>query len=174
MKISHLVVSCGTAALAMLAAAPAFAEDGKAMPGSACQATFASGVQSLFRGGASILSSGSQAVSITCPVAKDIEAGRIKRAEVMVIDRNPSTDQSIKPDISCTLATHKKDGSVQQSVTKKSNSSFPNALPLSFGAQTAAAQGSYSLVCELPPFANVPGNPNIGPSAIVMYNVVEE
>ena len=32
------------------------------------------------------------------------------RAEVMVVDRNPSSNA----DISCTLTTHKKDGSVHQ------------------------------------------------------------
>jgi hypothetical protein len=157
--LSFVMLSLGMAAPA------AMAEDGKAMPGSACQATFASGIQPLFRGAPSILSSGSTNVSVTCPVAKDIEAGRIKRAEVMVIDRNPAAGA----DISCTLSTFKKDGTVQQSETKKSNSSFTTALPISFGAQTAAVQGSYSLVCDLPAFA-----PSSGPSAIVMYNVVEE
>lgn len=170
MKISHVAISCAIMAITMAAAAPVFAEDGKALTGSACQASFSSGVQSLFRNGASISSSGSQPVSVTCPVTKDIEAGRIKRAEVMVVDRNPGSNA----DISCTLTTHKKDGSVHQSSTRKSNSSFTATLPLSFGAQTAALQGSYSLICDLPPIASVPGNPNVGPSSIVMYNVVEE
>ena len=106
--------------------------------------------------------------SVACPVGKDVEAGRIKRAEVMVIDRSPVANH----DISCTLATHKKDGSQVQSVTQKSNSSFQIALPLSFGAQAAAVQGSYSLICTLPPMATVAGSP--APSTIVMYNVVEE
>jgi hypothetical protein len=170
MKISHLMISCGVMAVTMVTA-PAFAEDGKAYTGSACQPmsfrpTAPSG---LAIGGVTISNfSTSNFESVTCPVTKDIEAGRIKRAEVMVIDRSPVANH----DISCTLATHKKDGSQLQSVTQKSNSSFQIALPLTFGAQTAAVQGSYSLICSLPPMATVAGSP--APSTIVMYNVVEE
>jgi hypothetical protein len=40
------------------------------------------------------------------------------------------------------------------------------------GIQTAAVQGSYSLICSLPPMATVAGSS--APSTIVMYNVVEE
>jgi hypothetical protein len=162
MHAKYLLATCASLGFLVLAA-PAFAEDGKAMPGSACQATFFSGLQPLFRNGAVISSSGSDTVSVTCPVVKDIEAGRIKRAEVMVIDRNPNPNA----DISCTLTTFKKDGSVHQSQERKSNNSFNVALPLSFGAQTAALQGSYSLTCTLPPGTG-------GISSIVMYNVVEE
>ena len=168
MKISKLLFSCGVMAVAM-AAAPAFAEDGKAMPGSACQPLTFSRTTGLSMG-AAIISNFSTSVfeHVACPVTKDIEAGRIKRAEVMVIDRSPVTGH----DIECTLATHKKDGSFVQSVTKKTSSSFQTALPLSFGAQAAAAQGSYTLICTLPPMATVAGSP--APSSIVMYNVVEE
>ena len=164
MRLTYIVASCGAMAFVM-SAESVLAEDGKAMPGSACQATFFSGLQPLFRIGAVISSSGSDNVSVTCPVVKDIEAGRIKRAEVMVIDRNPNAGA----DIGCTLTTFKKDGTVHQSQERKSNNSFNVALPLSFGAQTAALQGSYSLVCTLPPMVA-----SSGPSSIVMYNVVEE
>jgi hypothetical protein len=170
MKFSYLAVGCGAIVSALLGA-PAFAEDGKAYPGSACQPmsfrpTAPSG---LAIGGVTISNfSTSNFESVVCPIAKDIEAGRIKRAEVMVIDRSPVANH----DISCTLSTHKKDGSQLQSVTQKSNSSFQIALPLTFGAQSAAVQGSYSLICTLPPMATVAGSP--APSTIVMYNVVEE
>jgi hypothetical protein len=169
MKISHLVFSCGVI-VATLAAAPAFAEDGKAMPGSACQPmsfrpTAPSG---LAIGGAGISNFGTSFESLVCPVTKDLEVGRIKRAEVMLIDRSPVAGH----DIECTLSTHKKDGSLQQQEKRKSTSSFQNALALTFGAQTAAVQGSYSLICSLPPMATVAGSS--APSTIVMYNVVEE
>jgi hypothetical protein len=170
MKISHLMFSCGVLA-ATLATAPAFAEDGKAYTGSACQPmsfrpTAPSG---LAIGGVTISNfNTSNFESVTCPVTKDIEAGRIKRAEVMLIDRSPVAGH----DIECTLSTHKKDGSLQHTEKRKSNSSFQIALPLTFGAQTAAVQGSYSLICSLPPMATVAGSP--APSTIVMYNIVEE
>jgi hypothetical protein len=170
MQIKYFVATCGLVASAALAT-PASAEDGKAYTGSACQPmsfrpTAPSG---LAIGGVTISNfSTSNFESVACPVGKDLEAGRIKRAEVMVIDRSPVANH----DISCTLATHKKDGSQLQSVTQKSNSSFQIALPLTFGAQAAAVQGSYSLICTLPPMATVAGSP--APSTIVMYNVVEE
>lgn len=141
------------------------------MPGSSCQPmsfrpTAPSG---LAIGGTTISNfSTSNFESLTCPVTKDIEAGKIKRAEVMVIDRSPVAGH----DIECTLVTHKKDGSLVQSVTKKSNSSFTTALPLTFGAQAASLQGAYSLTCSLPPMATIAGSP--APSTIVMYNIVEE
>jgi hypothetical protein len=163
------MAACATIAFAALAA-PASAEDGKAMPGSACQPmsfrpTAPSG---LATGGAGISNVSTSFDNLVCPVTKDIEAGRIKRAEVMVIDRSPVAGH----DIECTLSTFKKDGSLQQQEKRKSNSSFQTALPLTFGAQTAAPQGSYSLICSLPPMATVAGSP--APSTIVMYNVVEE
>jgi hypothetical protein len=170
MQIKYFVATCGLVASAALAT-PASAEDGKAYTGSSCQPmsfrpTAPSG---LAIGGVTISNfSTSNFESVACPVGKDVEAGRIKRAEVMVIDRSPVANH----DISCTLATHRKDGSQVQSVTQKSNSSFQIALPLSFGAQAAAVQGSYSLICTLPPMATVAGSP--APSTIVMYNVVEE
>lgn len=168
MKISHFVMSCGIMAATMTAGS-AFAEDGKAMPGNACQPLTFSRTTGLSIGGAAISNfSTSNFEHVACPVTKDIEAGRIKRAEVMVIDRSPVPNH----DIECTLSTHKKDGSFAQSVKQKSNSSFQTALPLTFGAQSAAVQGSYSLICTLPPMATVAGSP--APSTIVRYNVVEQ
>jgi hypothetical protein len=168
MKISHLMFSCGVMA-ATLAAAPAFAAS-KTYTGSACQPmsfrpTAPSG---LAIGGTGISNFSTNFESLVCPVTKDLEAGRIKSAEVMLTDRSPVAGH----DIECTLATHKKDGSLQQQEKRKSNSSFQNALPLSFGAQTAAFQGSYSLICSLPPMATVAGRP--APSTIVSYKIVEE
>ena len=151
-------------ALALSALAlPALAEDGKACTGSSCQPmsfrpTAPSG---LAVGGVTISNFSTSFENVACPVGKDVEAGRIKRAEVMVIDRSPVANH----DISCTLATHKKDGSQPQSVMQKSNSSFQNALPLTFGAHTAAVQGSYSLICPLPPMATVAGTLTTSPTS---------
>lgn len=139
------------------------------MPGSACQPLTFSRTTGLSLGGATISNfSTSNFEHVTCPVTKDIEAGKIKRTEVMVIDRSPVAGH----DIECTLTTHKKDGSLVQSVKKKSNNSFTTALPLTFGVQAASVQGVYSLTCSLPPMATVAGSP--APSTIVMYNIVEE
>jgi hypothetical protein len=168
MKISHSLVACGVLALTS-AAGTALADDGKALPGSACQPLTFSRSTSLSLGGATISNfSTSSFEHVACPVTKDIEAGRLKRAEVMLIDRSPVANH----DIECTLATHRKDGGLIQTETKKSNSSFNVALPISFGAQSAALQGSYTLICSLPPMATVAGSP--APSTIVMYNVVEQ
>ncbi len=170
MKISHLMISCGVMAVTM-ATAPAFAEDGKAYPGSACQPmSFRPTAPSGVAMSALTISnfSTSNFESVTCPIAKDLEAGQIKRAEVMVIDRSPVANH----DIECTLATFDRDGSLRHTEKRKSNSSFQVALPLTFGAQAAAVQGSYTLICSLPPMATVAGGP--APSTLVMYNVVEE
>lgn len=168
MKVAFLAVAGGLLASTLFAGS-AFAEDGKALPGSACQPTSFRQPAGLAMGGPSISNfSTSNFESITCPVTKDIEAGRIKRAEVMLIDRSPVANHNIE----CTLSTHRRDGSQVQSETKKSNSSFNTALAISFGPQAAAPQGSYSLICSLPPMATVAGSP--APSTIVMYNVVEE
>jgi hypothetical protein len=167
MKISHLVVSCATIASAVLAA-PAFAEDGKAMPGSVCQPmsfrpTAPSG---LATGGLTITNFGSVAETVTCPVTKDIEAGRIKRAEVKVIDANPNNGA----DVRCTLSSFKSDGAVHQSQLVKTQGSLPGVpQPLPFTAHTANNKGTYNLICELPPFVN-----GFGGSGIMMYNIVEE
>jgi hypothetical protein len=165
MKISHLVVSCATIASAVLAA-PAFAEDGKAMPGSVCQPmsfrpTAPSG---LATGGLTISNFGTNAESVTCPVTKDIEAGRIKRAEVKVIDANPTAN------VSCTLSSFKSDGALHQSQLVTSKGSLPTeAQPLPFAGHTANNKGTYNLVCNLPPFVN-----GLGASGIMMYSIVEE
>jgi hypothetical protein len=164
MKSTRIVTVTSALALSVLAF-PALAVDTKLMPDSAYQATFASGLQALFRGNGTILSSGSERVFVTCPVVKD--ASRIKSAEVRVIDRNPGPNP--EDNISCTLATLRNDGSVQQSQTAKSSSSFDVALPLTFGGQGATSTGSYNLQCELPAFVA-----SRGPSAIVMYSVVED
>jgi hypothetical protein len=168
MRVSFLALAGGLLA-STLVTGSALAEDGKAMPGSACQPLTFSRTTGLSIGGATISNfSTSNFEHVACPVTKDLEAGRIKRAEVMLIDRSPVANH----DIECTLSTHKKDGSFQHTEKRKSNSSFQNALPITFGAQTAALQGRYSLVCSLPPMATVNGSP--APSTIVMYNVVEQ
>ena len=137
---------------------------GKALPGSACQATSFSSIAPLFRSpDGAIASSGSQTTSVTCPVTKDIEAGRLKRAEIKVVDVNPTAD------VTCTMATIKSDGALHQSQTRSSNGSSNLVQTLRFTGHTAAAKGVFSLVCALPAFA-----PGFGASHIVLYNVVEE
>ena len=86
-------------ALALSALAwPALAEDGKAYTGSSCQPmsfrpTAPSG---LAVGGVTISNFSTSFESVACPVGKDVEAGRIKRAEVMVIDRSPVANHDIE------------------------------------------------------------------------------
>lgn len=166
MKVAYLAIA-GSLLASTLLAGSASAEDGKVLPGSACQPASFRQAAGVAIGGTVISNfSTSNFETVACPVVKDLN--KIKRAEVMVVDRNPNNGQ----DISCTLTTHKKDGSLQQSQTKPTNNSFPNALPLTFAAQTAAPQGSYSLICSLPPMATVAGSP--APSSIVNYNIVED
>lgn len=137
-------------------AGPALAEDGKAMSGSACQPTSNARLGQLNRGGGSIFNFGSEIELIECPVVKDLN--KIKRAQIVVIDRNPVAD------INCTLFTLRSNGTVLSSQSRQTTGSFTVARSLIFGAQGAAANGSYDLVCSLPP----------GPTEIVNYAVVEE
>ena len=146
-------------------AAPALAEDGKTMPGSACHASFSSGVASLTRSNGLMLGVGSSGVRISCPVMKDIDAGRIKRAVVNVIDNNPFAGG----DVVCNLLTLKPDGTVSQSQELRTSGSSGTMRQLAYGAQAKVAGGNYSLVCDLPALQS-PG----GPSMIISYNVVEE
>lgn len=164
MKLTAITTFLSALAFSALTA-PAFAEDGKAMPGSACQASFLQAAQTLTGSGAFLLNTGTGTVKVTCPAVKDIEAGRIKRAQVKVVDRNPNAGA----DVSCTLTSHKMDGTVHQSQLLKSSGSSNNVQTLSYAGQSAAAAGTYSLVCDLPPFVAA-----FGPSSLVMYNLVEE
>ena len=75
MYAQRLFAASATLALSLLGG-QAFAEDGKAYPGSACQAQFDHVEATISRSNASILNAGSQRVKLFCPVAKDIEAGR--------------------------------------------------------------------------------------------------
>ncbi|MGD9509140.1 MAG: hypothetical protein AB7X49_11375, partial [Geminicoccaceae bacterium] len=85
------------------------AENGKAYPGSACQRQFDHIDASLSCSRAVVLNAGSQAVRLFCPVAKDIEAGRIKRAVVMVPDSHNTQN------VTCELMSLGSDGAVVQS-----------------------------------------------------------
>jgi hypothetical protein len=164
MKISHLVMSCGIMAAAMTAGS-ALAEDAKALPGSACQPmSFRPTANSgLATGGLTISNITSNAENVTCPITKDIEAGRIKRAEVKVIDSSSTAN------VRCTLTSFKSDGTLHQRQEVTSTGSSPTEVkPLSFAAHTANNKGTYNLICELPPLNGSSA------SGIMMYTVVEE
>ncbi len=149
-------------ALALIVlASPAVAEDSKTMSGSACQNIDDSRLSHLTRGVGLILNVGSARENIFCPVVKDLN--KINRAVVMVIDRNPDTD------ISCALVTYRSDGSLLASQPLETHGFSNIAQPLNFGAQGAAANGSYYLACGLPPF-----HQTFGGSVIVNYAVVED
>jgi hypothetical protein len=164
MRPTRILAASTTLALSLLAV-PVLAEDGKAFSGSACQATFASSPPTLFRNVGRVLNNGTSAISVTCPAMKDIEAGRMKRGEVRVLDQNPITGA----DVVCTLSSLKSDGSVHQSQTLRSIGSSTAVQLLTFAGHTASAKGSYNLACDIPAFPT-----GFGPSRIVMYNVVEE
>jgi hypothetical protein len=159
MKYSALALS---ALAASAIAAPAFAEDGKAMPGAVCQATFEVVADSLSRSSGTLSSLAAGTVSATCPVAKDIEAGRIVRATIKVIDRNPTQE------FACTLMTLRSDGTILQSQTVLSNGSSNLPQTLSFGAQGTANGGAYNLECVIPGRVA-----SLGTSTLLTYNVVE-
>jgi hypothetical protein len=148
-------------ALSILAS-PTLAADGKTMPGSACQPEDEARPRTLSRESGAIANLGNAAEKVFCPVVKDLS--NIERAVVMVIDRNPDAGA----DIVCELETVRSNGTVQSGRGVPSNGAFAVAQPLNFGFQPAAANGSYDLVCTLPP-----RNPAFGAFAIVNYTVVE-
>jgi hypothetical protein len=144
-------------------AGPALAADGKTMPGSACEPKDDSRPGQLYWGNGNIANLGNAQQPVNCAVVKDLN--KIRRAVVMVIDLNPDPGA----DISCQLVTVRSDGTVQAAQDQRSNGSFTVARPLSFGAQAAAANGSYHLECSLPPF-----RPGFGASTIINYTIVED
>lgn len=154
-------------ALALAAlAGPALAEDGKTLPGSACQPFEDFRLRQLYRGGGLIYNLGNTTEAVVCPVVKDLN--KIKRAVVMVIDGNPDPDPD--DDIVCSLKTLGGDGAVKTTRSQKSSGFSDVAKPLNFSAQSAAANGSYYLYCTLPPYYL----PNFRGSAIASYTVVED
>jgi hypothetical protein len=164
MHTTRLLAASTTLALS-LQAVPALAEDGKAFSGSACSATFDTSPSTLVRSLGRIFNNGTSAMSVTCPTMKDIEAGRMKRGEVRVLDVNPFAGG----DVTCTLTSLKSDGTVHQAQTLKSSGSSNTVQLLTFAGHSASAKGSYNLACDLPALAS-----GFGSSGIVMYNVVEE
>lgn len=96
-----------------------------------------------------------------CPELGAVHAPHLG-ATVRVIDRNSSAD------FSCTLATVRSNGTVQQFQTVRSTGSSPAPQSLTFSGQSAASGGSYSLECTMPAF--IPGT-NV--STLVNYTVVE-
>ena len=151
---------------AALLAGPALAADTKTLSGSACQPSFFTAGQSLFRREPMLLSNSNLTEPITCPVVKDVDAGRIKRAQVRVINRNGTIGSSFF----CKLSTYRPDGSFVQSQSRRSTLVSTAVQTLNFDAQKAAPGGSYSLICNLP----AAFGPNRDLSAIVSYTVVEE
>jgi len=143
-------------------ASPTLAADGKTMPGSACQPEDEARPRTLYRGSGAIANLGSTTETVICPVVKDLS--KITRAVVMVIDRNPDPGA----DVACELDTVRSDGTTQSGRGLASTGSFPVAQALNFPAQSAAANGSYDLVCTLPP-----PNAAFGAFAIINYTVVE-
>lgn len=164
MSMQRQLAGCTALALSLLAG-QAFAEDGKAYPGSACQRQFDQIDAAIARSRAVVLNAGAQSVRLFCPVAKDVEAGRIKRAVVMVLDSHTAQN------VTCELMSLGSDGAVVQSSTR--SSSATNAVPvaLSFGAHKANPRGVYVLACDLPAGSG-PGA--VGASHIVSYSIVEE
>ena len=165
MQISRLAAACGVIVSVMATTTAFAAEDGKAYPGSACQRQFDNVAAPVARTQALILSTHDSPVKVFCPVAKDVESGRIKRAEVMVDDNHSTAN------ISCELFSFRRDGSVQQVTPRATSGTSATPVALTFGAHTANPKGSYGLTCELPPGS---GAGALGPSSIVGYSVVEE
>ena len=166
MSSNRLLAASASLALSLLGS-QAFAEDGKAYPGSACQRQFDHIAATISRSNASILNAGSQRVKLFCPVTKDVEAGRIKRAEIVYLDGH--SQQSV----TCELTSLSREGAVVQSSVRSSSAAGVNTtpLPLSFGIHATNNKGTYVLTCELPPFS---GTGAVGASHIIAYNVVEE
>ena len=158
-KYSRLALS----ALALGAlASPSSAEAGEVMAGAACDAGAPGSAPFMLRLTGTLANTANGAVNVYCPVIKDSGTSRILGATVRVIDRNSSAD------FSCTLATVRSNGTVQQFQTVRSTGSSPAPQSLTFSGQSAASGGSYSLECTMPAF--IPGT-NV--STLVNYTVVE-
>jgi hypothetical protein len=112
-----------------------------------------------------VLNASAQSVRLFCPVAKDVEAGRIKRAVVMVLDSHTSQN------VTCELMSLGSDGTVVQSSIRSSLATNAVPVALSFGAHKTNPRGVYVLTCDLPAGS---GAGAVGASHIVSYNVVEE
>ena len=143
-------------------ASPSSAEAGEVMAGAASDAGAASSAQFMLRITGKLSNTANSAVNVYCPVIKDSGTSRILSATVRVIDRNSSAN------FSCTLATVRSDGTVQQFQTVSSSGSSPAPQNLTFSGQGAASNGSYSLECTMPAF--VPGT---SVSTLINYTVVE-
>ena len=142
---------------------PAWAEDSKTMPGSACQAANDSPARNHYRALGTLLNYESSFEFFLCPVVKDLN--KIKRAVVMVKDLNPEAGA----DSYCSLYTLRGDGTVQSVQTRNSTGSSAAAQALKFGAQGAVANGYYALQCSLPAF-----HPTFRESSIISYMLVED
>ncbi len=142
---------------------PAFAEDGKTMPGSACQALNDVPARNHFRALGSLINYENSFEFFLCPVVKDLN--KIKRAVVMVKDLNPDAGA----DSYCSLYTLRSDGTIQSVQVRNSTGSSAAPQALKFGAQGAVANGYYALQCSLPAY-----HPTFRESAIVSYTLVEE
>ncbi len=146
-KPSSMLASVALVLAALVS--PAAAADGKSIFGSACQPSDDSRLSQLNRGGGSIFNAGSATEFVACPVVKDLN--KIKLAVVRLIDRNAGPGA----DIACTLVTLRSNGTIQATKDLRSNGSSTAPQSLNFGAQPAAANGSYDLFCGLPPQSEI-------------------
>jgi hypothetical protein len=143
---------------------PALAADSKTMSGSACHLARGSQAKEVYRSSNLIFNLGNAEESVACPAVKDLN--KIKSAVVRVIDHNPDPNA----DIFCSLDTLRSDGTQLSRQNLRSSGSSADVRQLSFGAQAAAANGSYYLTCILPPYHQ----PTLAGSAIVNFTVVED
>jgi len=143
---------------------PALAADGKTMSGSACHLARGPQPREVYRSSNLIFNLGNAEESVACPVVKDLN--KITSAVVRMIDHNPDPSA----DIFCSLDTLRSDGTQLLRQNLRSSGSSANVRQLSFGAQPAAANGSYYLTCTLPPYHQ----PTLAGSAIVSFTIVED
>jgi hypothetical protein len=161
MTAKYSLLALGALAASALAS-PSAAEAGEVMAGAACDAGAASAAPFMLRITGKLSNTSNGGVVVHCPVIKDSGTSRILSATVRVIDRNTSAD------FACTLATVRSDGTVLQFQTLRSTGSSPAPQSLTFGGQSAASGGAYSLECTMPAF--VPGT---SVSTLINYTVVE-
>jgi hypothetical protein len=162
-------------AVAILAASPAAAVDGKFYPASMCQAANATHAARADYTGNGRVCNTSQSASLTlrCPIVREIQAGHITFARVYAKNANPSQD------LNCVLRTLRPDtvdgwGWFQSFAFGLGPFNNPDAWQSwsSFADMGQVGDGPYELSCTLPPA--VSWTTGVKQSCLGAYRIDEE
>lgn len=129
---------------ALAAGSAAHAVDVKVFPGNACQAVFGNEAADLGHGVAFLLNLGTANRAVVCPIVRDNHRNRdgVRSAGVRVSSLNGTT-------LTCALSSISASGNLVEANTNSTTSTAVTNLPLDIDRSTN--NGTYVLVCELPP-----------------------